>query len=79
MKSYSAQQKLTVITILCINLNMWSMAQKLDPTHTLILYKFSKIKSLLEASVLKYKFINATILHILVLLLRRGATVYNNS
>lgn len=55
------------------------MAQKLDPTHTLILYKFSKIKSLLEASVLKYKFINATILHILVLLLRRGATVYNNS
>lgn len=33
-----------------------------------------KIKSLLEASVLKYKSIDAIILHILVLLLKRGAS-----
>lgn len=54
---------------------MWSMTQKLDPIHALILYKFSKIKSLLNVPALKSKSIDAIILHILLLLLRRG-TLY---
>lgn len=39
---------------------MWSIAKNRVLTHVLILYKFSKIKSLLNASALKSKSINMT-------------------